>query len=138
MKPAIRNTLAVIAGVIVGGTVNLGIVMVSDNLIPPPEGINPSSIESLKEGMPLFEPKHFLFPFLAHALGTLSGAMLASFLAASHNIKLAFVIGVFFLIGGMANVFILPAPNWFLLIDLLGAYLPMAWLGNRLIQGKGK
>ncbi len=80
MKTGIKNTLAVVGGLIIGGAVNMGIVMLSDNVIPPPEGVNPSSMESLKEGMHLFKPRHFLFPFLAHALGTLSGAMLASFL----------------------------------------------------------
>ncbi len=52
--------------------------------------------------------------------------------------KLAFVIGAFFLMGGIANAFILPAPAWFLVVDVTGAYLPMAWLGNRLIQGSRK
>jgi hypothetical protein len=26
----------------------------------------------------------------------------------------------------------LPAPMWFNVVDLVGAYLPMAWLGGRL------
>jgi hypothetical protein len=39
------------------------------------------------------------------------------------------VIGVVFLCGGVAASFMIPAPAWFIALDLLAAYLPMAWLG---------
>ncbi|PKP15710.1 MAG: hypothetical protein CVU07_09270, partial [Bacteroidetes bacterium HGW-Bacteroidetes-23] len=82
--------------------------------------------------MHLFEPKNFVFPFLAHALGTLVGAFLAAKIAANHKMKFAYGIGFFFLLGGIANVFLLPSPTWFTLLDLIGAYLPMAFLGGKL------
>lgn len=132
MNPTIKNILAVIAGLIVGSIVNMGIIMISGSIIPPPEGVNPTDMESLKEGMHLFSPKHFLLPFLAHALGTLAGAYLTALIAASHKMKLAVGIGVFFLAGGIANTFMLPAPTWFIVVDLVGAYLPMGWLGGKL------
>lgn len=51
----------------------------------------------------------------------------------------AFVVGAFFLLGGLVNTFMLPAPLWFGVLDLLCAYLPMAWiggsLGRRLLRG---
>jgi len=40
--------------------------------------------------------------------------------------KLALTIGVFFLLGGIINSFMLPTPTWFIAIDILFAYLPMA------------
>lgn len=132
MNPTIKNILAVIAGLIVGSIINMGIIMISGSIIPPPEGVNPTDMESLKEGMHLFSPKHFLMPFLAHALGTLAGAYLTALIAASHKMKLAVGIGVFFLAGGIANAFMLPAPTWFIIVDLVGAYLPMGWLGGKL------
>ena len=45
--------------------------MMSSSLIPPPEGADVTTLEGLKTSMHLFQPKHFLMPFLAHALGTL-------------------------------------------------------------------
>ena len=69
------------------------------------------------------------FPFLAHAIGTLSGAFIASKFSASYHMLFAMCIGTFFLIGGISMVFILPAPIWFIIIDLVFAYLPMGWLG---------
>ena len=132
MKPIIRNTLAVLAGVVVGSVVNMGLIMVSGKVIPPPPGANVTTAEGLKASIHLFEPRHFVFPFLAHALGTLAGACLTAALAATRKTTLALVIGIVFLAGGVASAFMLPAPLWFIAVDLLGAYLPMGWLGARL------
>jgi uncharacterized membrane protein YqgA involved in biofilm formation len=82
--------------------------------------------------MHLFEFKHFVAPFLAHALGTLVGAYVAVIIAASYKRTLALVIGVFFLLGGITMAFMLPSPAWFVVVDLVGAYIPMAWIGARL------
>lgn len=132
MAPFLRNLLAVLTGLLLGSLVNMGVIMLSGRVIPPPAGADVSTMEGLKASLHLFEPKHFLFPFLAHALGTLVGAFLAARLAGSQRRLLGFVVGCFFLVGGMMNAFILPAPAWFIATDLLGAYLPMAWLGGRL------
>lgn len=56
-------------------------------------------------------------------------------LAASRKMVLALMIGFVFLLGGVTNVLMLPAPLWFNIVDLVGAYLPMAWLGGRLGAG---
>ena len=135
MNLIIRNILAVIAGIILGSAVNMGIIMISGSIIPPPEGVDVTDMESLKSSMHLFESRHFILPFLAHALGTFAGAFLTALIAASHKMKFALVIGVFFLIGGITNIFMLPSPTWFTILDLAGAYIPMAWLGGKLVGG---
>lgn len=131
MNSILRNTLAVIAGILVGSAVNMGIIMISGSLIPPPEGVNPADMESLKESMHLFEAKHFLMPFLAHALGTLVGAMVAALIAVSNKVRPALIVGILFLAGGIANVMMLPSPLWFTILDLAIAYIPMAYLGYK-------
>lgn len=136
MNPILRNILAVVAGLVVGSVVNMGIIQISGSIIPPPEGADNTTMEGLKASMHLFQPKHFLFPFLAHALGTLAGAIIATLIAASHQLKFALSIGVFFLIGGVSTVVMLPSPLWYTLVDLLGAYLPVAWLGFKLARRK--
>lgn len=132
MNPLIRNVLAVVAGFVVGSVVNMGLVTVSGSIIPPPAGADVTTAEGLKASMHLFQPRHFLFPFLAHALGTLVGATVAALLAVSYKRRLALVIGVLFLAGGVTAVSMLPSPMWFNVVDLVGAYLPMAWLGGML------
>ena len=132
MNPKLKNILAIIAGIVGGGIVNMGIVSLSGSVIPPPEGVDPSSMESLKENMHLFGPQHFVMPFLAHALGTLAGALLAALIASTRKMTFALVIGFFFLAGGIMMVFMVPAPVWFAIVDLALAYVPMAWLGGKL------
>lgn len=136
MNPILRNILAVLAGIVVGSVVNMFIITISSSVIAPPEGADVTTVEGLKASLPLFEPKHFLMPFLAHALGTLVGAFLAAKIAASYPMRFAMGIGVFFLIGGVANVFMLPSPLWFSVIDVAGAYLPMAYLGGKFAAKK--
>jgi len=135
MNPILKNVLAVIAGVLIGSAINMAIIMVSGSIIPPPEGADVTTMEGLKASMHLFEPKHFLMPFLAHALGTLSGAFLTAIIAATLKMRLAMTIGVFFLAGGIANIFMLPSPTWFTVVDLAFAYIPMAYLGGKLVVG---
>ena len=136
MHPIIRNILAAIAGIVVGSAVNMGLITISGSIIPLPEGVDPSNMESLKASMHLFEAQHFIFPFLAHALGTFAGAFLAALIAASHKMKFALSIGLFFMIGGIINVFMLPSPLWFTIVDLAGAYIPMGLIGGKIVSGK--
>jgi hypothetical protein len=129
MLTLIRNLAAILLGVVVGAAVNMALVSISPMLIPPPAGVDVNNAESLSLGIHLFEPKHFIMPFLAHALGTLAGAFVAYLTAASYKSRFAYVIGVFFLCGGIAASYMIPAPTWFIALDLVVAYLPMAWLG---------
>lgn len=132
MSAVLRNTVAVLTGVIIGAAVNMGLVMLGPTIIAPPAGADVTTMEGLKASLHLFEPRHFVFPFLAHALGTLVGAAATSLIAATRRLALAMVIGVVFLTGGVANAFMLPGPMWFNVVDAAGAYIPMAWLGGRI------
>jgi len=130
-----RNFLAVIIGLVVGGVVNMGIVYISGSIIEPPAGADVTTTEGLKASMHLFEPKHFIMPFLAHALGTLVGAAVATLIGASRKMTLAMIVGVIFLLGGITMVFMVPSPTWFAALDILVAYIPMAWLGYKIGNG---
>ena len=132
MPSLLRNVIAVVAGIAVGMVVNGLLIAVSASVVPLPAGVDPNNTESLAKGIQLFEPRHFAMPFLAHALGTLAGALAAYLIAASHKKRFAFGIGIIFLCGGIAASTMIPAPAWFMALDLLLAYIPMAWLGARL------
>lgn len=126
--------LAVVVGLVVGGVVNMGLILVSGQVIPPPAGADVTTAEGLQASLHLFEPRHFIFPFLAHALGTFVGALVATVIAPGRTPGPAYVVGVLFLLGGIANAYMLPAPTWFIVVDLVAAYLPMAWLAQRLMR----
>lgn len=132
MPNLLRNVFAIIAGIAIGGAVNMALITLSPMLIPPPAGVDVTNAESLSKAMHLFEPQHFIMPFLAHAVGTLIGALAAYLISGSFRAQIAYVIGAVFLCGGVAASFMIPAPAWFIALDLLAAYLPMAWLGIQL------
>ncbi|HTU99227.1 MAG TPA: hypothetical protein VMF13_01715 [Luteitalea sp.] len=130
--------IAVLAGLIVGGLVNGGLVALGPHVIPPPPGVDMTTAEGLQAGMTLLAPRHFVFPFLAHALGTLAGAIVAARVAATYATRLALVVGVVFLAGGIMAARMIPAPAWFVALDLMVAYIPMGWLGGRLAAPSGR
>ncbi len=132
MNPIIKNIVAVVAGLLVGSIVNMAIVMVSGSIIPPPEGGDITTMEGLRATMHLFKPKNFIFPFLAHALGTFVGALVTAKIAATSTFLMAMSIGLFFLVGGTINSIMLGGPAWFTAVDLIIAYIPMAYLGWKL------
>ena len=136
MKPVVKNILAVIVGIIVGSIVNIVLVTIGPFIINLPDGADVSTPEKLKESMPLFSAKHFIFPFLGHAVGTLVGAFITAKMAASRPMIFALGIGIWFLLGGLYMVVSVGGPLWFQVLDLLVAYLPMGYLGGCLASKK--
>lgn len=136
MNPILKNILAVIAGLIIGGVVNMTFVILGPKIIPPPPGFDLTTEEGLKAAMPLMQPKNFIFPFLAHALGSLVGGAITAYLAANNKKWLALVVGGSFFIGGLMMVMSLPSPMWFNVLDLGLAYFPAALLGYILVNKK--
>src|SRR5579872_628135 len=132
MRTLFRNTAAVVLGAVVGGAVNMGIILLGPHIIPPPAGAILTTEEGLKQSMHLLGPQHFLMPFLAHALGTLVGAFIAGQIARTRRMLVAMIVGALNLIGGAFDVAMLPSPLWFSILDLVGAYIPTAYLGWRL------
>ncbi len=132
MHPILRNILALVAGIIIGSMVNMGLIKLGASLFPPPPGVDVNNIESINQHIGQYSTVQMLMPFLAHALGTLAGAFVAARLAVSGHMTWALVIGALFLFGGIMAVRMIPnAPLWFDVLDLVVAYIPMAWLGAR-------
>jgi hypothetical protein len=137
LEKNMKTVLAVIVGLVIGSAVNMGLIMLGGELIPPPDGVVPMDMDSLKASMHLFQPQHFLFPFLAHALGTLVAAIVAIKISPTDSTKAAYIVAGLFMLGGIANAFMLPAPMWFIALDIIAAYLPMGWIALK-IAAKSK
>jgi len=138
MSPIIRNILAVIVGLFVGGLVNSSIIMFGSGFVLPPEGVDPNDIASIKAHADQYGPKHFIVPFLAHALGTLIGAFVTIKIAVSNHKTLAYIIAGFFLVGGTIMAFMLPELWIYSAFDLLFAYFPMALIAWSLGRSRKK
>ena len=124
--------LAILAGIIVGWIVNMGLIVIGPSIIAPPDGMDPMDPDSYKAHTHLLTAKNYIMPFMAHALGTLAGAYTVAKLAPQSKMKYAMFIGAFFVIGGIAAASMIPAPGWFVTLDLICAYWPMAWIGGKL------
>jgi hypothetical protein len=134
MRAFLKGLLAVVLGFIAGSAVNMGLILLGARMVPAPPGMDTTTTEGLTAAMPLLGPVHFVFPFLAHGLGTLAGAFVATWVVGRKGWIPAAVIGLLFLAGGVASCFMLPAPRWFEVLDVLVAYLPFAWLGYMLAR----
>ncbi len=134
MNPILRNILAVILGFVVGSAVNMGLVLLGHQVFPPPIRMTSTEIdyEAIRAIMPTLDVVFFIFPFLAHAIGTLVGAIVAVKIAASRKQWFAYGIAAFFMLGGITNVVLMGAPRWFAGLDIICAYIPMGWLALKL------
>ena len=129
MLPILKLILAVVLGLVLGSVMNMALIMVSGHVIPPPSGADMTTAEGIRAALPQLQPRHFLFPFLAHALGALVGAFIAAKLASNYKLFAALIVGACFFVGGIFAARMIPAPTWFIALDLIGAYFPFAWFG---------
>ena len=134
MKQVLHTALAVIAGFVCGSVINIGIVTLGPILVPPPPGVDSSTMESLAETIHLMGPLNFAVPWLAHAMGTLVSVVVSCMLISSHRLKMGYGMGLLNLTGGIVASMMIPAPTWFIVADLVFAYLPMAWVGIHLAE----
>ena len=127
MNIIFKNILAILAGIAVGMIVNMTLIIAGSQLIPFSEIMDPMNAK-------MWEIKYFTFPFLAHSIGTLSGAFIVSKLSKKTHIIMPLIVGLYFLFGGLYMVTILPAPTWFVLLDIILCYIPMALLGWKIVK----
>lgn len=129
-EPMLRNLAAFLVGAVVCMLGNALLLQGMMQLIPPPAGFDVNQLESFR----LLEAKHLLSPFVAHAVPSLVGALVAALLAGSRRGRVGMSVGGLHLAGGIAAAFLVPAPWWFVVLDLSVAYLPMAYLGVALAE----
>jgi len=125
--PFIRTVLGLTLGLFIGVVVNGSMVQLGTVLFPFPPEVNFDT----SSGMQAFHdlPVHFyIFPFLAHAIGTLSGCITAIIILRNQGKWVVYSIGYLFFVAGIIAVDLINAPVWFDILDLSLAYLPMAWL----------
>jgi len=128
----IRYILGVVCGVVAGSVFNMAVIVVSWALYPLPEGTNTSDTEAMKPYIQSLPTTAFLIVLVAHAGGALVGGLIAALIGKRAPLLLGAIVGAFFLLGGIMNAMSLPAPLWFVVVDLV-AYIPCGILGARLV-----
>jgi len=137
VSASVRNTLAFLGGFVVLGVAKYAATALGNAVIPPPSGVDLSTLDGFKAAIPLYEAKHWIPAFFEHAVGSMAGGAAAAFLAVSHKMKLAVGIGALHMVGGIGAALMLPFPAWVVAVDLVAMYLPMAWMGGKLGARRG-
>ena len=134
MKPIFRNIIAIIVGCAIGMTIMMLTHLLFFQLIPLPSGTSFATPEQIAESVSKFELKHFINPFVAHSIGAFVASIAAGLIAFASRKRVTMAIGILFLIAGIMNSFDIPAPLWYDVLDLTVCYIPMAWLGLKVVE----
>ena len=125
----LRNVGAVIAGLVVGMFVNLGLVQLNTVLFPLPDGVDLTDSAQMRDAIQDLPAAAWILVFAAHLGQSFAGAWVAARLGASHWMTLAMIVGVVSLGTGIANALMLSAPAWTWLE--MPFYLVVAWMAGR-------
>ncbi len=134
----LKGILVLFVGLFIGGELNMFIVENGHKLIENPSGTDFITLQGLKKSMHLMQPKHFVMPFLAHAIGTLLAAIIVVKLMPAQSKYLAYLVGLVFFVGGVMMIVMVPSPLWFTIVDLVFAYIPMSFIALKLFHKPSK
>lgn len=70
MNAAVRNTLAFLGGFVALAVAKYAATALGNAVIPPPAGVDLSTIEGFKAAIPLYEAKQWIPAFFEHAVGS--------------------------------------------------------------------
>ena len=127
----IRNAFAVLAGYIVGSSINMALIQLNmQKLYPPAEGIDVSDPAQFNSYIATLPGAAFLVILAAHLAQSFVGAWIAARLGTSHTMILAMSIGVLSLAGGIMAMTMIEGPAW-LMIEL-PLYLVVAWAAGNI------
>ena len=129
----LRNIAAVIAGLVVGSAVNMALIMLNMFvLFPAPAGLDmadPVAMNAYIAGLPTAA---FLVVLAAHLGQAFVGGCVAARLGGSRPVRLAMIVGIASLVGGVMNMMTIRGPDW-MFIEL-PLYPLVALLAGRAVE----
>ncbi len=128
----LRTVLGIVAGVLLAFAVLMGLEMAGHAAMPPPAGLDPADPEDLKQmvaSASLAAKAWVVFAWFAAAL---AGGWLARRL--SRKDWAGWVIAGLIVLGGVANILMIPHPLW-MQIAAVAAPLLGGWIVTRLPVG---
>ena len=126
----IRNILAVITGLLIGNIAIMGLHYLAMVFYPLPDFVDMNDMKAIAEYIRIAPLGSLLFVMLAHIGGTFMAGISTSLI--SKNIIPIYIIGVFFTLTGIYNLYMLPHPLWFNIEVFF--YFPAAIYGHKLIS----
>ena len=123
-----RKILAIVLGLVAGLIFHIAVMAVSAAMYPPPSDIDWSDREAVRAHFSTLPLTSFLIVLIAHAGGSLVSGLVVGLVAMRRWLLPAGIIGGFWTLGGITNLFLLPQPVWMSIVDLL-LYIPAALVG---------
>lgn len=127
----LRCIVGVICGAVAGAVFNMAVIMLSWMMYPLPEGTSMSDPEAMKTYIQSLPAAAFLIILVAHAGGALVGGFVAALIARRSALVVGAIVGGVFLLGGVMNAMSIPAPVWFVIVDLI-SYVPSGVIGAKM------
>ena len=126
----VRKITAIVVGIIAGMIFNMSFVIISNVAYPLPDDIDQNDwdaqVEYRKEnGWPMGA---LVLVLIAHAGGSLASGIVCGLIAMRNWTAAGLGLGIFFTLGGITMLFLLPAPTWFAITDIV-LYIPAAIVG---------
>ena len=123
--------VAVIVGLFIGGTVNLGTGMLNVLIFPMPDGVSWNDSEAINEWIKGLPQSAFILVLVAHVSQAFVGGFVAALIAKRNMMCVAIAVGVLSLAAGIMNLLMIPAPSW-LWVEI-PLYLVAAWVAGKLV-----
>ena len=132
MNPLLRKLLAIVGGVVVGGTVVALSETVGHSIYPPPVDINVKDPEDLKRLLDVMPLQAKLLVVAAWFLGAFAGAWAAIRIGGEN--RLGWTIGLVFAVLSIMTVLSIPHPLWMtacaIILPFVAAWLAIRVSGN--------
>ena len=129
----LRTILGIVAGVVVAFVVLMGLEMAGHAAMPPPAGLDPADPEDLKQMVASASTAAKAWVVFAWFAAAVAGGWVARRL--SRASWAGWVIAGLIVVGGIANIMMIPHPLW-LQIAAVVAPLLGGWLVTRLPAGR--
>ncbi len=131
-----QRLLALFAGIITAMVVMMTVEQITARMYPVPEGFDKTNLEQIKAFKASLPEGAFLMVLLAHGLGTLLGALGASYLAKQEIPRMCGTITAAMLMLAIMSMMAQPHPTWFAPADVL-VILAMCPLAIKLARKLG-
>ena len=128
----LKNSIAIIVGLIAAGIVIMLVEMFGHVIYPPPAEFDPADSDSIKMLIELAPAGALMMVVLAYVLGSLVGGAVAALIKGKNKLYRAMIVGIILMIAGIFNLASNPHPVWFWVLCLL-IFVPFAYLGGRLV-----
>ena len=127
----LRSILGVVVGLVLGSFL-VGVLEFAGHIIfPPPPGMDPTSMESIREHLPNLPVGAFVSVLVAWTIGVFAGSLVSALIAGRASFIHAGIVGVIFLGFCVLNLVMIPHPVWFLAATIVA--VPLATLGGALL-----